>query len=287
MQTDAERQYYLSMVGVRLWYARSPQPGAAPSLSFDFGVSEPVKEEPEARPFPVQLGNLRARSTGGPQRAERLAGLRGLLEKESDEGAGSEPAAQDEQAANHTGAHTDAEQPVHAAMVAPEPTVQLQTESLPTDERATRPLIIRAYWGVWLSERWRLVSGLSPDASLQLQDNLARAILHAMGSRSVSTFTLRWPVFNNPGVAGNDEKGFRELLQELQEDTSQEEVGGRKTLALGLCQDAELPDRGSWLRNALGHLAVDFQYSLAGIATDPSRKRDLWAELRGFRDKAD
>lgn len=281
MQTEAERQYYLSMVGVRLWYARSPQPGAAPSRNFDFGVSEPLKEALEAPPLPVQQARRRADSTHGSQQTARLAGLRGLLEKENNEEAGSE------QAAPTTGAHSDVERPSHAAMVVPEPTVQLQTESLPTGERAARTGIIRAFWGVWLSDRWRLVSALSPDASLQLQDNLARAILHAMGSPAVSTFTLRWPVFNNPEVAGNDEKGFRELLQELRGEPLPEEAGSRKTLALGLCQDAELPDRESWLRDALGPLAVDFQYSLAGIATDPGRKRDLWAELRGFRGKAD
>lgn len=277
MQTEAERQYYLGMVGVRLWYARSPQPGAAPSLSYDFGVPEPLKEEPEVPPLPVQQG-LRRAITDGPQRTARLADLRGLLRKENNEEAGSEPA----EATPITGAHTDVEQPAHAAMVAPEPTVQLQAEPLPTDERAAQPMIIRAFWGAWLSERWLLVSALSPDASLQLQDNLARAILQAMGSHSVSTFTLRWPVFNNPEVVGNDEKGFRGLLQELPG-----EPGIRKTLALGLCQDGELPDRGSWLRDALGPLAVDFQYSLAGIATDPGRKRNLWAELREFRDKED
>ena len=42
MHTEAARQFYLGVAGVRMWYAREPLPGAAPSPEYDF--SEDIDE---------------------------------------------------------------------------------------------------------------------------------------------------------------------------------------------------------------------------------------------------
>ncbi|MDX1757932.1 MAG: hypothetical protein R3175_17900, partial [Marinobacter sp.] len=90
-----------------------------------------------------------------------------------------------------------------------------------------------------------------------------------------SSFNLQWPVFNNPAVAGNDRAGLRTLLEDLRRDWPDQRL-----IALGLCQGEDWPDRREWLAGALGEPAVDFEYSLPALASDPGRKRALWSRLR-------
>ena len=68
IQTEAERQFYLGMSGIRMWYARDPLPGAAPSPDYDFGVQEP--EAVAVPEVPVIPAAPRARRAD-PEQASR------------------------------------------------------------------------------------------------------------------------------------------------------------------------------------------------------------------------
>lgn len=262
---EAQREFFLGVAGVRLWYARAPLPGAAPSPDFDFPQPEP-QPPPDAAPLPQAPGG---RDAGTPAAARprrpaaapaSIARIQGLLA-----GTG---AARPEPAAPA---------PVRGSGAAS--AAAAEAESPPPEAAALRPAIagghLQAHWGFWASPEWLLMSSLSADASRALQDTLAGNILRAIGMDLENQRELRWPVFNNPAVAGNDAAGLADVVAGLAG-----ELGGRRLLMLGVLADEPPEPLLAEVLAPLGQPALAFPASLAALAADPARKRDLWQALK-------
>ncbi|KKL72136.1 hypothetical protein LCGC14_2087950, partial [marine sediment metagenome] len=89
IRTEAQRQFYLGLAGVRLWYAREPLPGAAPSPEFLF-------PEPDEQATPFVSGKVKNASAPaeeavlnpapaapetGKRGAQRIANLQALMDQ--------------------------------------------------------------------------------------------------------------------------------------------------------------------------------------------------------------
>lgn len=268
LETEAQRQFYLGVAGIQLWYARTPQPGAAPSPDFDF------EEVVSAEPLIQTPGVKRSQPLDRPGSGEGLARVQGLMkqvegdrrsvdDKITDKAPVNLPGISSEVAAENEGSALSAETPDNT----PLPVGRLAEASVTPS--------LAANLGVWVTESFVMVCALSSDTSIQLQENLATNILRAMGQSAKASQTFMWPVFGNPVVPGNDAEGFRQLLADFASDHK-----GKRFLGLGLLSDEPQEARAAWLNSAFGPLQVDYPYGLAGIATDPERKRNLWAELK-------
>ena len=273
MLNEAQRQFYLERMGVRLWYARSVQPGAAPSPDFDFGEPSSVTARVE-----VEIPTASAPGPADRDRKAGLANLRGLMERPQPDrkqqaeyqarGPG-EPISE-----GPTFPVADQNKPVAAPDPEPDSADSVSEALTPGRHASYRPRV-SVHWGIWISDRYALISAISPNARAQLQHALAHNILGAMGLKPQSPKMLQWPVFSNPAVRGNDESGLKALLQDLGRSLPPDGF-----IAMGLCQEEWCSDRSGWLAAALGTPVVDFEYSLAALATDPGRKRALWSRLR-------
>lgn len=270
LETEAQRQFYLGMAGIQLWYARNPQPGAAPSPDFDFG--ECIAAEARALPEVIKsrAPKEKLHSDNG---LARVKGLMNDVNPRPEQTAESIPVAIESEAKSSA---TISEPPAEIKSATGK--TESQDDDPPQIANTNESLIsysLAATWGVWITESYVLISTLSSDSSVQLQEGLAHNILRAMGESVNATQTFMWPVFRNPVVPGNDAEGFRLLLAEFAR-----ECQGRSFLCLGLLSDAPRAARAGWLQDALGALKVDFPHGLASIATYPERKRDLWSELQ-------
>lgn len=267
LQSEVERQFYLGMAGVSCWYARSTLTGAAPSPDLDFGaVSEPI---PDPVPDPVLEPASRQRPSGQDRR-QSLAAIQGLVSTPGARAAAIEPDARPEPVPEPPVAPQAGLEP------APQDATPARAESGSDDVSASAATgVAEAHWGLWFSEQFVLISALSSDASIRLQDALANNILQALGQTVVEQQTLQWPVFNNPAVPGNDEAGLQAVLRELALQFNQ-----RRLLTLGLLPELPVDARSAWLGSVLGQPAVEFPFGLAALSADPDRKRQLWTRLR-------
>ncbi|MFC4259342.1 hypothetical protein ACFOZ5_09905 [Marinobacter lacisalsi] len=275
---EAQRQFVMGVAGVRLWYARSVLPGAAPSPDYDFG--EPAGQ--------TQSGTGSAEAppvTRGPRpvsEASRkgLARLQGLL---SETDAAPDPTAREEVFAGG-GRSTTARTP--AATRASSQSTPTETDVAPTPERVpVEPVddtlagkAIAFQWRFWIGEQWLLVSSCPDTASRGLEDRLAVNILKALGDNIVSTEVLRWPVFSNPGVPGNDARGAAEVVSAMAEATSRP-----KQLWLGLEPEESASGRSSLWQDViapLGEATVSFPGGLVALSSDPGAKHALWQALQ-------
>jgi len=250
--SEASRQFYLGQFGVRMWYSRSPLPGAAPSPEFDF--SEP-ESTGAASPMDVPSS---PQETDRADRAGKLAALQGLMNGES-------PA-----------------KPVERAPAAPVETLPAPPDSTAeaiesaAEQSAPEPsAAVRANWGFWLGEEVLLVSELSDDASFQLQAALAENILKAIGEPIGNSFRIQWPVFNNPLVPGGDRKTFISVVR----DQLATHVG-KPAVLLGVLPALAAEDRQSMIQALWSSIAADAPQSLAALSTDPVAKRALWDLLK-------
>lgn len=272
IQTEAQRQYYLGMAGIRCWYARSPQPGAAASPALDF---TDVGEEPTlAMPAPVAPTPRPSKQAG---RKAGLADLRGLM---GETPRPAEAAGQQAPAPVRSKPETPPRAPAGKAVATEATSVEIPAAPEAPVREDTRP--VSAHWGLWPAGPWLLVSALSAEASEQLQQKLAHNILQALGAEAEAGVSLHWPVFNNPQITGNDRAGLMTLVQDLRREWPE-----RQVIALGLCQGSDWPDRSDWLAAALGEPVVDFEFSLPALASDPGRKRALWSRLRPLVTRVD
>lgn len=91
---EALRQFAMGVAGVRLWYARSPLPGAAPSPDYDFGEPDASAEQAEEA---VAVSPRTSVPPAPASEASRqgLARLQGLLAGAGDSGAANETPAAD------------------------------------------------------------------------------------------------------------------------------------------------------------------------------------------------
>lgn len=263
--SEAERQFYLGVAGIRTWYAREPLPGAAPSPAFEFPeeAGPPAFVEPEARGATATSVNRKPAPEVAGRAVERIAHLQALMAGENAPVNTSAP-----ETTTGSGPDDVASRQPSADDVNEVPGELNQAPAEGAD--------LRVALGFWAVDDVLLLGGLSDDASARLQDSLAGNILKALGyAGQVKADCLRWPVFANPLVPGNGFSDFTRVLKSLAG-----ECDGRRIILLGVLP-AELPaDRDSWLASTLGQVAVDFPHTLAELAAAPSYKRELWKQLK-------
>lgn len=258
MLTETERQFYLAAAGIRLWYARDPLPGAAPSPEFVF--------LPEAEPEPVACSTERPRpsqplpETSGPAPVAVPPSLRALI---SGEDAEPGPAPVPQTTGRAQVADTDAVLP------------QADTPVAAAEVPAAHPLALQ----VWAGRRFALVTDVSADTSLKLQENLARNILISIGERKAESYgPVHWPVFNNLAVAGSRPEDLLAIIRDLLAP-----VAGHSLLLVGLADMGGSGDAGDWLVRAGDYdAALVFPHSLAELAGQPGLKRSLWQQLKAL-----
>lgn len=257
--SEAERQFYLGVAGVRLWYAREALPGAAPSPVYDFGEEQgdraadlPELVEPGARPkagaapvMPVAPGD-----TGGKPDLRSLMGAA--------EPPGSVPAAD-----------TSAPPVAKAAVVVPE---TVEAEATADDGIALNPppqLNMR----IWSGDAFTLIAGISAEASLRLQETLAVNILRSLAELSPRAVgQVSWPLFNNYRVPGNSQEDLRSVMAQVLPDAP-----ARKLVVIGVEPGAEGGGFIPWLDQ---EPEVMFRHTLAELAADGNLKRSLWQLLK-------
>lgn len=261
---EVQRQFYLAMAGIQVWYARDSLPGAAPSPEFEFPEEEEPDQFADAPPAqaPVRSGGRARPNISSGQAGERIAHLQALM-------------------AGGSAAAAPQSSPADAAVVAePQPEAESEPRAEPKANAPVEERVdlsdLRVTLGFWSTEDLVLVSGVSDDASERLQDALANNIIAALGAvRQITPSYLRWPVFANPVVPGNGFADFSRLVASMVS-----EQGARQLVLLGVLSDGLPEDRQTWLGRTLGAPTVDFPSTLAELAAVPSHKRALWRELK-------
>lgn len=275
---EAHRQFVMGVAGVRLWYARGPLPGAAPSPDFDFGQPE----VPDAAPGIVaeRPATPAPRSTFGASR-EGLARLQDLLAGDTTD---SDTTTRKEGATGSV--HADGPGTVPATPESPRAPEERTEEGLLPEPApmgqvhdALSGKAVGFHWRFWVGEQWLLVSSCPDIASRGLEDRLAANILHALGDSVNSAEALRWPVFSNPAVPGNDAAGAVEVISAMAES-----VKRPSQLWLGLepgnVDDADEAALWRDVCASLGEATVSFSVALAALSSDPGAKKALWQSLR-------
>ncbi|BES72703.1 hypothetical protein RE428_37210 [Marinobacter nanhaiticus D15-8W] len=262
MTTEAERQFYLSQMGVHLWYARDPLPGAAPSPDFDF--SEPESEQPEPAPEVVRSAPTVKRSA--EDRAAAQGNVRDLLKSIGGQSSPKEL----EPSLEEKSEPVPESKPVEPSL---QPQIRNEAEAA-VDDRLAVLDGARLDLGFWVSDRHCLVSSLSTDISEELQAQLATNILRAIGAGVSDQRRLVWPIFNNPAVMKNARKDLGYLLNRIDEDL----LGDRVFVALGPLAETEQQHQAlvSWLADK----PVCGEHGLAALAADPRNKKYLWDLLK-------
>jgi DNA polymerase III psi subunit len=298
---EAERQFYLAMAGVRLWYAREPLPGAAPSPEFVFplerALTTPVLPMPAGNPSaPVHapssahLPKAKPLRRADPAAAARIADLQSLMKAGKTEAPQlnrrpdpvEDVPASTRRAPDPTPAPVmDASPPVEIAPVpaALSPTMRHPDPVVPTAD----PLKVTL--ALWQGRNVSLVVALSNDASVKLQQALAHNILRSLGEKEPSeNVTVHWPVFNNLLVPGNQPQDLVGVLKPILSG-----LNAQHLIVLGVNADDRVSaDHAggpvpSWLAEALPTLKQPlkaFRFSLAELAAQPQYKRDLWSAIR-------
>ncbi|KPQ27474.1 MAG: hypothetical protein HLUCCX14_14960 [Marinobacter excellens HL-55] len=264
IRSEAERQFYLGMAGIRMWYARDPLPGAAPSPEFDFG--SPV---PEAKPFaaatPAAGTRTQAQLPADEGKKDKLARLKTLMEAVPDK-------SRVQRAPNV--------EPVEFAI--PEGAAEEAGEvsagedsglSVVSGEFASQ--IPKLYLQAWSGLRVLLLTNLSEEASLSLQETLALNIMRSLGELSPGKLgALHWPLFNNLKISLNSEADLAGLTRDYLSG-----VAGKAVIVLGLAP--EMSSYSSVLAEVIDKAPeVSFEHSLAALASDPELKKQLWQLIR-------
>lgn len=258
IQTEAQRQFYLGVAGIRLWYAREPLPGAAPSPELQF----PEVEEPEhlatpgVRGLPGKVKSVPLTSEASQQGVKRIASLQALMENKK------EPAPSDPQELPSAAVVASTEGAGDGATVVPEATWSSgQALSL--------------NMGVFFGAKHILIAHISKEASLRLQETLAANILRSLGEQqSLATEWVQWPVFNNRLVPGSALADLKSVMMQVLGG-----AGSKKVIVLGRLEGT---GAGSgWLPDVLERVPeVEFEHSLALLASNPGSKRALWQQLK-------
>lgn len=260
-RTEAHRQFYLGVAGIRLWYAREPLPGAAPSPEYEFPATDGI-EDP-ANPAQASVtGKLTTGDIPGPPDAssglgaERIASLHALMEDKT-------PPAESVKLRQSSEPETPA--PVKAT---PEAEAALSGE---TSGRAAKSIALDL--GVFSGKDHVLVAQISQEASLRLQETLSGNILGSLGEgQDISCEWICWPVFHNRLVPGNSQADLEVVISQVLRG-----AGGKKIIVLG-----DMPGTNAgWLESCLGRAPeLEFEHSLAELASDAGLKRALWQQLK-------
>lgn len=249
--TEAERQFYLAAAGIRMWYAREPLPGAAPSEDFDFGELDAVPvPQPELAPDSSSLKTERSKG--------HIAKLHTLME------ASKPPAVEP--------TPVPAQAPALAELSPKElPDAEARNDHASVSDKQTASDIPRVTLQSWVGTRVMLIAPISDESSLSLQQTLASNILYALGESNPEALDIvHWPLFNNAGISLNNTSHLVEVL------SGQLKKHEDKIVVM-------LGEGGDWLGNALGRQPdVRFAASLASLAGAPTLKRELWQLLKLF-----
>ena len=287
---EAERQFYLAMAGVQLWYAREPLPGAAPSPEFVF----PLERDSTNAVLPIPAGNpsapVHAPSSAhlpkakplrraDPAAAARIADLQSLMKARKTEAPQPD---RRPRPAEDVPARTRLA-PDSTPVMTPAPVM----DTSPPVEIAPLPAAepLKVTLALWQGRHVSLIAALSSDASAKLQQALAHNILRSLGEKELSeSVTVHWPVFNNLLVPGNQPQDLLGVLKPILSGLSAHQL-----IVLGVNADGRAgADHAAalapfWLTEALPTLKqppVAFSFSLAELAAQPQYKRDLWSTIR-------
>ncbi|PFG09832.1 2-isopropylmalate synthase [Marinobacter sp. LV10MA510-1] len=298
---EAERQFYLAMAGVQLWYARAPLPGAAPSPEFVFPIERasanavlPIPAgnppTPVHAPSSAHLPKAKPLRRADPAAAARIADLQSLMK------AGKPEAPQPDRRPEPV------EDVPASTRLAPDPTPAPVTDASPPVEIAPLPAALspttrksdqvvataeplKVTLALWQGRHVSLIAALSNDASAKLQQALAHNILRSLSEKELGeSVTVHWPVFNNLLVPGNQPQDLVGVLKPILSGLSAHQL-----IVLGVNADgrAGADHAGAvapfWLTEALPTLKqppVAFGFSLAELAAQPQYKRDLWSAIR-------
>lgn len=265
--SETYRQFYLNAAGIRMWYARRPLPGAAPSPAYqpvdDIAWQEPADRGDTGTGLPAQ-SRLKEDSEPG---VHRTVDLQALMAPTADAGKPEmpPPPARPDPAAVSAALSPDAEP-------GPEPVAEVPDS---VGEPASRETIA-AHLGIWPSESYLLISQWSDTAGERLQDSLATNLLRALRQGDIGQRQmLNWPVFRNPGIPGNSPEDFREVLSRLLSSYQAQSI-----ILLGVLAIEPEERRQYCLGAVLERVCVDFPYALAEVSSKPHHKRELWAALR-------
>ncbi|TDT37903.1 hypothetical protein DES49_2867 [Halospina denitrificans] len=171
---NATRQFYLSALGIDVWEARYPLPGAAPS------AAQPVDDDSASLHPPIPEREKITVEPGAP--SQGLDQIKSVL----DEGGEAE-----------IGAAHD------------EPDIA----SLPVEDKAEQTdsfLSLQAAF--WHGSRLSLAADLGANPGSDIQLRLGANIMHALGEPGVSPEIVQWPAFENRSLPGNDDAAFDRLL---------------------------------------------------------------------------
>lgn len=262
--SEAERQFYLGAAGIRMWYARQPLPGAAPSPGFVYPEEDAAPEIPPGRPEPVARrasGSVRVgtEKPTAPDRTEgvaRIADLQALM--------GGKAGVPEKAPPQSPATPSLPEAPTEA------PNSELSEE---VSARPSRIPTVSANLMIWAGSNVVLIGGMSEDASGRLQESLAMNILKSLGEHKPRVLgRVIWPIFNNLLVPGNSGHDLVEVIRHI--------LSGLERKPVVVLQAGEDSEQG-WLEAALGRdAAVRFPHTLAEIAGNPTLKRSLWQQIR-------
>ncbi|WP_148861762.1 hypothetical protein [Marinobacter fonticola] len=266
MTIEAERQFYLSQMGVHLWYARAPLPGAAPTPDLDF--SEPVSERLASsaevvRSQPAVKGRAPEDSAGSQGNVRDLLKSINAEPEERDK----TPLPTSEQTLE---ARSGAGENVKPAVKASDD----ESVNISSDVLAGLG-DVKLDIGFWLSERYCLMSSVSPDISEELQVQLATNILKALNAGLDEHKRFAWPVFNNPAVMKNARRDLSYLLRRIEKDI----VGERTLICLGYV--GESAEQHGHVVERLSKTVLQAEHPLSALAGDPGNKKHLWDMLKG------
>lgn len=260
--TEAERQFYLGMAGVSLWYAREHLPGAAPSPEFVFPeeVSTPVPEpgvQPVAREFPRPVA-AEVLPTG-PGGAHGKPDLQALMV------GGKESKVPEPKPVSET-----------ESRALPEVAGGSSEDSAGVTDVVTRAEAIPLNLKAWGGNRFCLACGLADDASNRLQETLALNIMKSIGEVAPSALgPLRWPVFNNVKVPGNSSSDLASVMSDVFTAFK-----GRTLILLHSGDESSTGKIEQLLLDAGLDQGLVYRHSLAELSSSPELKRALWSQLR-------
>lgn len=268
IRSETERQFYLGMAGIRMWYARAPLPGAAPSPAFDFGVSASEAPEPTGSIAPTVRPNAARESAGDiAAKKDKLAHLKTLMSTVPDKSA--PPTRRQTPAPVEEVATKPSPAPADEVATASESLAQVASYG---DASGLAPKLCLQFWS---GQQIFLLANLSEDASLSLQETLARNIVRSLGdSDARESEILRWPLFNNLKVSLNSETDLAALMRGFVAAAK-----GKTVISLGLSPEESVIS--VMLADVLEKSPdLVFEHSLAALAADPGLKKQLWQVIK-------
>lgn len=259
IHSEAERQFYLGAVGIRMWYAREPVPGAARSPAFDFSSGQreaTTVPEVSGVSVPERTGDYPRNAGAGREKIAQLQTLMGTVRKADTPEQPGIPVPGSESRAG-------------------EPEVLESAVSGPVEMPvAASSDVPRLYLKFWRGERATLLCQLSEDVSLSLQETLALNILRSLGESSpFAAEAMRWPLFNNLRVSVNSSQDLEGALSGwLQPKGSLIVLGLDTAKGLGTLKEV--------VSSRVDGAVINFAESLAALSSDPAVKRKLWLAIR-------